>query len=135
MSKNTTILIVEDDHSLRSVLVEHLGDAGFTTIEAQDGASGLAIAEREHPTLILMDIYMPKMDGITMLTKLRSGTPWGKHAPVIVLSNSSDAETIAHATGLGASDFLIKSQWSLEDIVHKIRERLNLPQKNVLVDA
>lgn len=67
---------------------------------------------------------MPHMDGITMLSKLRSADSWGKHVNVIVLTNSTDAQTIATVSGFGSTDFLIKSEWSLEALVVRIRERL-----------
>ena len=120
-----TILIVEDDNALRNVLKEKLTDEGFTIIEATNGEEGLETAKRTHPALVLLDILMPKMDGLEMLTQMRGGQDaWAKHVPVMVLTNSTDAQTIYRATNLGASDFLIKSEWSLDAIVQKIRERL-----------
>ncbi len=120
MEKQRTILVVEDDPSLRLVLSDKLKTEGFTVLEADDGKTGLDIALKEHPQCILLDIFMPRMDGISMLAQLRSSGPWGKHATVIVLTNSTDADTISRATGLGATDFLIKSEWSLDDIVKRI---------------
>jgi DNA-binding response OmpR family regulator len=123
MDSQRTVLIVEDDPSLRNVLVDKLQAEGFAVIEAGDGKSGLDIALKEHPHCILLDIFMPRMDGVSMLAQLRSSGPWGKHATVIVLTNSTDADTIARVTGLGATDFLVKSEWSLDDIVKKITDR------------
>lgn len=119
------ILVVEDDSALRRVLMEKLEDELFEVLEATDGISGIDVATREHPHLILLDIFMPNMDGISMLSKLREVDAWGKHVIVLVLTNSTDAETIARATGLGATEFLIKSEWSLEALVGKIREHLS----------
>jgi DNA-binding response OmpR family regulator len=119
-----TLLIVEDDVALRSVLVEKLTDEKFEVLQAQDGEVGLATALEKHPDLILLDIFMPRMDGITMLSRLRAADAWGKHVSVIVLTNSTDAQTIATVSGFGATDFLIKSEWSLEALVARIRERL-----------
>lgn len=124
MEKQRTVLIVEDDNSLRTVLVDKLQTDGFDVIEAVDGKAGLDIALKEHPDCILLDIFMPRMDGVSMLAQLRSSGPWGKHATVIVLTNSTDAETISRVTGLGATDFLVKSEWSLENITQKISERM-----------
>lgn len=124
MKQKHTVLIVEDDPALRNVLSDKLQAEGYTVIEAGDGKAGLDIALKEHPHCILLDIFMPRMDGISMLSHLRSSGPWGKHATVIVLTNSTDAETISRVSGLGATDFLVKSEWSLDDIVKKISERL-----------
>lgn len=120
------ILVVEDDLPLRKVLAEKLTDEGFSVVEAQDGEEGLAAAQEHHPHLILLDILMPKMDGITMLTELRrSGDSWGKHVPVIVLTNSTDAETIYRVTDIGSSDFLVKSEWGLDELVNNIKDKIN----------
>lgn len=121
-----TILLVEDDLALRKVLVEKMTDEGFVVVEAADGEQGLALANEKHPALIVLDIFMPKMDGITMLSKLRSNDdPWCKNVRVIVLTNSTDASTVAKVSGFGGTDFLIKSEWSLEALVARIRERLS----------
>ena len=119
-----TVLVIEDDIALRKVLVEKMNDEKFTVLEAADGEAGLASALANHPSISLLDIFMPRIDGITMLSKLRSTDAWGKHVSVIVLTNSTDAQTIATVSGFGATDFLIKSEWSLEALVARIRERL-----------
>lgn len=119
-----TILIVEDDVALRRVLVDKLTSEGFLVFEAADGAQGLRVAKEKHPMLILLDIFMPIMDGVAMLSKLRSLDAWGKHVTVLVLTNSVDAATIKKVSGLGVPDFMIKSDWSLESLVARIRERL-----------
>ena len=71
------ILIVEDDNSVRKVFKDRLLQEGFSIIEASDGEEGLATALKEHPDLILLDILMPKMDGMTMLSKLHQDE-WGR---------------------------------------------------------
>lgn len=119
-----TILIVEDDLPLRKVLHDRLADDGFSVLEAADGEEGLNQATTHHPDMIILDIFMPKMDGISMLAKLRSTDAWGKNIRVIVLTNSTDAQTIATVGGFGSTDFLIKSEWSLEALVARIRETL-----------
>lgn len=122
-TNNKTILIVEDDTALRRVLSDKLTEEGFVPLEAGDGEEGLAIALEKHPALILLDIYMPKMDGITMLSKLRSVDSWGKHVAVMVLTNSSDAQTIEKISSFEGTDFLVKNEWSLDAIVSRVRTR------------
>ena len=127
MEKNKkSILIVEDDTALRKVLNDKLSNEGFVVFEAVDGEQGLKLAKEKHPTLILLDIFMPIMDGITMLSKLRSSDAWGKHVSVFILSNSADVQTVTKVSGLvGTTDFLIKSEWSLDALVKRIREHVN----------
>jgi len=117
------ILIVEDDNSLRKALVEKLEREKFAVCEAENGEGGLEVAFREHPDLILLDIVMPRMDGLTMLSRLRKDAR-GKRVKVIMLTNLSDGESVMKSLNEAAFDYLVKADWKLEDIVKKIRERL-----------
>lgn len=123
------ILIVEDEDSLRNALRDKLTREDFQVLEAKNGQEGLAAAIREHPDLILLDIIMPIMDGMTMLKKLRTENEWGKSAPVIILTNlTSDSNQIINdVTVLEPSFYLVKSDWKLEDLMKKIKEVLVLP--------
>lgn len=121
------VLIVEDDSHLKNALHDKLTREGFAVLEAKNGKEGLETALREHPALILLDIIMPVMDGMTMLKKLRED-PWGAMARVIILTNLSDMEKTADAVEHNSYDYLIKSDWKLEDVVEKVRERLNIPR-------
>ena len=123
MSEIKKILIVEDETSLRNALCEKLTREGFAILEAKNGEEGLEVALREHPDLILLDIIMPVMDGMTMLKKLREDA-WGKNAKVIILTNLSDNDKMAEAITQGTFDCLIKSDRTLEDVVKKVKERL-----------
>jgi len=123
IQESKTILIVEDETSLRHALRDKLTRENFAVLEAKNGEEGLEVALREHPDLILLDIVMPKMDGITMLKKLREYL-WGKSAKVIILTNLSDNEKVAEAMRQETFEYLVKSDWKIEDVVAKVRERL-----------
>jgi len=123
MENKKTILIIEDERSLREALRDKLTREGFSTLEAKNGEEGLDVALREHPELILLDIVMPVMDGMTMLKKLREDA-WGKNVKIIILTNLSDIEKIADSVKNEVYDYLVKTDWKLEDVVTKIRERL-----------
>ena len=122
---NKKILIVEDEDSLLKVLHEIFIDEGFNVLIAKDGEDGLKIALRDHPDMILLDLVMPKKDGITFLKELREDE-WGKSATVIVLSNLKDAEEVSVALEQKAFDFLIKTDWKLEDVVKKVKLKLGV---------
>jgi len=128
MTKNNgkKILVIEDDAALRNVLRDKFSLEGFNVLEAKDGEEGLAIAVSLHPDLILLDIILPKMDGITMMKKLRQADEWGRKVPIILLTNlSADEDNISQAVAdCEPAYYLTKSNWSLEDLVEKIRERL-----------
>ena len=120
------ILIVEDEAPLRNAVTDILTFEGFEVLKATNGQEGLDLALKEHPDLILLDLMMPVMDGLTMLEKLREDEEYGKGAAVILLTNINDPEKVAMATEAGSYDFLVKSDWNIEDVVKKIKGRLNL---------
>jgi DNA-binding response OmpR family regulator len=117
------ILIVEDEASLRKALRDKLTREGFVTLEAKNGEEGLAVALRDHPDLILLDIIMPVVDGLTMLKSLREDT-WGKNAKVIILTNLSSNEKVAEAIMQGSRNYLVKSDWKIADVVKMVKNEL-----------
>jgi len=82
-------------------------------------------AEKEKPALILLDIIMPRMDGITMLQKLRK-TDWGQNIPVIILTNLSSPVQESAANNLNVADYLVKTDWKLSDVTNKVKKMLAL---------
>jgi CheY-like chemotaxis protein len=90
------ILIVEDEEPMRRVLKDTLEQEGFIVFESSDGKAGLEEAFVKRPDLILLDILMPKMDGMTVLKQLRE-EEWGKGVPVVILTNLNDASTVINA--------------------------------------
>ncbi len=123
---NKKILIVEDETPLRNAVSDILSFEGFEVFQAKNGQEGLDLALKEHPDLILLDLMMPVMDGLTMLEKLRNDQIYGKNAAVILLTNINDPEKVALATEAGSYDFLVKSDWNIEDVVKKIKGRLGI---------
>lgn len=123
IKKKKTILIVEDDLLLLKIIAEKLTGEGFNVATAKDGVEGLKKAISSHPDLILLDILMPKMDGVTMLKKLREDKK-SLATPVILLTNVSYGEQIDEAIKHGVQDFLIKTSWTLDDVVEKIKLKL-----------
>jgi DNA-binding response OmpR family regulator len=123
MLEKKTILIVEDEPELSKALSDKLSEEGFSILEAKNGQEGLDIAKDKHPDLILLDILMPIMDGMTMLEMLREDESC-KDIPVIFLTNLDDQEKVSEALKAGSFDYLIKTDWSLADIVKKIKNKL-----------
>ena len=117
---NKKILLVEDEAALTQVLCEKFVTSGFKVLKAHDGKQGLEVALKHHPDLILLDIIMPVMDGMTMLQKLKQDA-WGKKVKVIVLTNLSDNSKIDQFLKEGVYSYLIKSDWKLDEIVAKVK--------------
>ncbi len=125
MDQPKKILIVEDEEDIREALVDELRSAGFETLEGKNGKDGLEVALREHPDLILLDIVMPVMDGMTMMKTLRKDS-WGKQASIILLTNLSANDKIIE--GIVEDEplyYLVKSDWKISDVVTQIREKLS----------
>ncbi len=121
--ENKKILIVEDEAQLLNVLYDKLSLEGFSVLKASDGKKGLDIALSEHPALILLDINLPVMNGIDMLKELRKD-PVGKDIEVVMLTNFSEYKLLADALALGVHDYLVKSDWKLEDVVKLVHEKI-----------
>lgn len=121
MSKK--VLIVEDEASIIRALEEKLHHSGFDVLVARNGEEGLSLAMSEKPDCILLDIIMPRMDGMTMLRELRKND-WGREAKVIMLTNLSDGDYAHEAAESGAYDYLIKADWKIEDVINKVKERV-----------
>jgi DNA-binding response OmpR family regulator len=113
------VLIIEDDIILSATLADNINHKGFETLHARDGEEGLDMALIIKPDLILLDILLPKMDGLTMLRKLRKD-PWGKDVPVIILSNLNMPKNGVAGIGGDVSEYLVKVDWKIEDVMTKI---------------
>lgn len=118
------ILVVEDEEALRRALTEKLQHEGFAVTAAPDGEEGLKLGLDEQPDLILLDIIMPRLDGIKMLKALRADKGWGMDVPVIVLTNSREKGDIVEALSEGVTQYLAKADWKIEDVVKKVAKLL-----------
>ena len=127
--KKTKILIVEDEDIICKAYADELRDEGFAILMAKNGQVGIELAIRQKPDIILLDILMPIMDGLTMMNQLRQKDLYGKNVPIILLTNlSASEEKIMKAiTKNEPAYYLVKSDWNLSQVVEKIRERLNRP--------
>ncbi len=115
------ILFIEDEAALQKTFKEILTQEGFEVISALDGKTGLELAEKEMPDLILLDLILPKMHGFEVLRKLKEKEET-KEIPVIVLTNLERLEDVEKAIELGATTYLVKAHYTLEEVVEKIKK-------------
>ena len=119
------ILIVEDEAPLRQVLKDNLEQEGYEVIEASNGAAGLKMAAAHKPDLILLDILMPKMDGMTMLEKFRT-TKGGARVPIMLLTNlAADKKIIKNLIKYMPVYYFDKSSRTISEIISRIKTRLD----------
>jgi DNA-binding response OmpR family regulator len=122
------VLVIEDDKFLASAYRAKLTKSGFEVQLASDGEEGLQILRSFTPDIILLDLVMPRMDGFSTLPEIRKLL---KNVPVIVTSNLGQKEDLDKAMELGATDYLIKSDLSMDTLVTKVNDAINATQKNV----
>jgi len=121
------ILFIEDDTTLQESLGQVLKGAGFEVFHALNGEDGLKLAGEERPDVILLDLILPKINGFDVLKELK-GSDNTKHIPVIVLTNLESPEDIQKALFSGASTYLLKASYELEDVLAKVKKALQAPE-------
>ena len=117
------ILLIEDEVLILRMYEKVFGFEGYTVLTAVDGVEGLRKAKADKPELILLDIMMPKMDGLRVLEELKAD-PETKAIPIVVLTNLSSDLVIKDAFTKGAAGYLVKSEVVNEKIVDEIKQYL-----------
>ncbi|MDD2823344.1 MAG: response regulator [Candidatus Daviesbacteria bacterium] len=120
----TKILIVEDDQFIREFYEELLIQEGYTVETAIDGEMALAKIKQGGWNVIMLDIMLPKLDGLQILKSLKAGPPINSNGPIIVLTNLGNNTVINQAFELGASGYLIKSAMNPDEILKEIKNFL-----------
>lgn len=120
-----TILIIEDDNDLRDLYVEVLRGENFGVIEASDGETGMARAKEEVYDLLLLDIMLPKIDGLQILRSVKTDDR-KTGVPVILLTNLGRESIIKEGFTLGADGYIIKSEYTPDQVVAEVKRFLNL---------
>ncbi len=113
------VMIVEDDQFLRSLTAKRLEKEGYNVTVAVDGENAVNTLATSKPDIVLLDLLLPGVDGFEVLKKIKT-TDTLKNVPVIIFSNLGQKEDIEKAKNLGAEDFLIKANFTLDDVVAKI---------------
>ncbi len=117
------VLIIEDDKFLSKIYSTKLEKEGIDADFALDGAEGLEKIASGKPKLVLLDLIMPKVDGFEVLETMKKD-PKMKKIPVIVLSNLGQGSDVERAKKLGAKDYIIKSDTSIQEVLKKIKAHL-----------
>jgi DNA-binding response OmpR family regulator len=117
------ILFIEDESVLQKTLEKTLREEGYEMFSALDGEAGFNLAKKEKPDLILLDLILPKLNGFEVLKKLKEDSET-KEIPVIILTNLERMTDIDKALELGATTYLVKVDYSLEEVMEKVRKTL-----------
>lgn len=120
------ILVIDDDVNLNTVLVSKLNISGFDAFGANNGEEGLQKAFEIKPDIILLDLLMPGIDGLEVLKRLRNDD-WGKQVKVIMLTLVDKMDSISEAVSNNVSGYLIKTNFSLDQMVDEMKRTLANP--------
>ena len=112
------LLLIEDDRVFRDLVAAAMGRAGYQVTTAVDGQAGCDALEKANPELILLDLAMPRMDGLSFLRRLRAQEKWTAVPVLVISANSSAAET---AVSQGAQGYLLKSRFSMPELLEVAR--------------
>jgi len=124
MDTSKTVLVIDDDVILAHAIAGRLTNDGIRVLQAENGETGLTMALAERPDFIVLDVIMPKIDGMTMLKKLREYA-WGKEVPVMLLTNlDKSCNELAEQGDPNCSCF-VKANSKIADVVDEIEKRLN----------
>lgn len=122
-----TVMIVDDMEVVRLAISALLKYEGHQTLCAANGAEAIKrVQEGDRPDLVLMDIAMPEMDGLTALDRLRH-QPSTQYTPVVMMSSQSEGETVDQAMRLGATEYLLKSELSWDEVRRRLEPYLHAP--------
>ena len=124
MADSKTVLIIEDENFLSSLIKARLTKEGFTVVQAFDGEEALTILKTQKPAFIILDLILPKMSGFEVMEAI-AADPQLSHIPVIVLSNLAQDADIEKLRKLGAKEYFVKVRISTEDIIKRIKELMN----------
>ena len=119
------ILVVEDDINLQKTLIEYLKKENFETLGASNGEDGIILAKKERPDLILLDIVLPRKNGYEVIEELKSDNNTSR-IPIVLLTNLGSYADVEKALNLGATTYLVKADYKLEEVVAKIKEILKI---------
>ncbi len=117
------ILVIEDDSFLSGLLSGKLEKDGFQVFTAANGEVAIQTAEKEVPDLVILDLMMPKIDGFAVLEQIKKNDAL-KSKPVIVFSNITDENEMVRVKNMGANEYMIKSNFTLDELVEKIKTLL-----------
>lgn len=119
--KGVKILIIEDDAFLQKILVMKFTKEGYDVVSTGDGAEAIPLMKAESPSFVLLDLILPNMNGFEILAEMMSDDKL-KETPVFILSNLGQEEDITRAKDIGAIDFLVKTDLSINEVVTKVKE-------------
>src|SRR5688572_10990477 len=123
MYPQKTILVVEDSAPTRDLLGCLLRLEGYHAVTAADGQAAMEAVKREHPDVVVLDVTMPRIDGVQVLARLRAD-PESQRLPVVMFTDVSDGERADELRRLGVEDYIVKGSVSGWELLARIARQL-----------
>lgn len=120
--KKFVVLIVEDENEVRELYRDLLTDNGFEVLLAANGKEGIVLAREKSWDLMLLDIMLPEIDGLSVLQEIKEN----HDKPVLIISNLNSDDVIARATDLGSNGYVVKSELNPQQFVVEVKKYLNI---------
>jgi DNA-binding response OmpR family regulator len=120
--KKYVVLIVEDENEVRDLYRDLLSDNGFEVLLATNGREGLVLAREKQWDLMLLDIMLPEIDGLSVLQEIKEN----HDKPVLIISNLNSDEVITRATDLGSNGYVVKSELNPKQFITEVKKYLNI---------
>ena len=120
--KKYVVLIVEDENEVRELYRDLLTDNGFEVLLATNGKEGIVLAREKQWDLMLLDIMLPEIDGLSVLQEIKEN----HDKPVLIISNLNSDDVIARATDLGSNGYVVKSELNPQQFVVEVKKYLNI---------
>jgi DNA-binding response OmpR family regulator len=123
-TKKVKVAIIEDDIAIVQMYRTKFENEGYEVATAPDGVSGLELIDTFAPDIVLLDLMMPNMNGLDMLSRLRS-QPNGRDAKVVVLTNMGDTETATKVYKMAADDYIVKAEMTPKQVAERVKVLLD----------
>ena len=123
-SPSPKIIIVEDTEEIRNAIAAALKNEGYEATAVADGEEGYLFAKKMKPQLMLVDVMMPRSDGISMIKRIKK-EDWGQEINFIILTNVSNDDVHQQAKEIGVEDYYIKSEWPLGKLMEIVTNKIN----------
>jgi len=123
-SPKGTVLLIEDEFGFRRIYTSVFKYAGYDVLDAEDGEKGFQMVLKHRPSIVLLDLLLPKLNGLEVLKKIRA-TDEIKKTPVIIFSVMGEEREVGMGLSMGANDYLIKGNSNPKEILDKVQEILS----------
>lgn len=129
--RKTSLLVVEDDENISTMINEHFSRAGYSVKTAEDGLAGVQAALNDHPDVVVLDLMLPKMDGLAVCREIREKAPY---IPILMLTAKDDVVDKVLGLEMGADDYITKP-FSLRELEARIKSVLRRSRSAVTTDG